>query len=156
MISWIVALFVGGVVLLLLEFVMPGLICGIVGSIMLLGSFGMALYHYPDHTGLILLAGALSALAIFALGMWVMPRFSSAIGLIQTKEQRAEEGYVNMPERTDLLQREGEVFSALRPAGVIIVGDERLDAVSDAVFIDKGARVRVIAVEGNRIVVEAI
>ena len=49
---------------------------------------------------------------------------------------------------------EGEVYSALRPAGTIIIDKKRIDAVANGSFIDKGARVRVIEVRGSRVVVE--
>lgn len=156
MISWMVALFIGGALLVLLEFILPGLICGIVGSIMMLTSVGLGVYAYPDNSGAIVFGGAVLAVVIFILGMWLMPRLGAASGLMQAKQQLPEEGYLNVPERTDLLHREAVVYSALRPAGVITIGNERLDAVSDAAFIDKDVRVRVIAVEGNRIVVETI
>ena len=156
MISWILALFIGGVLLLLLEFVLPGLICGIIGGTMMLGSIGLAVYTYPEHSVGIILGGVAMTGAIFVVGLTLMPRFGTVVGLIQTKQQMPEEGYLNVAERADLLQQEGVVFSALRPSGVIVIGHERIDAVSDAAFIDKDARVRVIAVEGNRIVVESI
>ncbi len=41
----------------------------------------------------------------------------------------------------------------LRPAGVIVIDHERIDAVSDGSYIDKGKQVEVIKVEGSRIVV---
>jgi len=156
MISWILALFIGGVLLLLLEFVMPGLVCGIVGGCMMLGSIVLAVNYYPERSVEIIVGGVAITGIIFVAGFLIMPRFGSMLGLVQVKQQLPDEGYVNVAERTDLLQQEGVVFSALRPSGVIVIGQERIDAVSDAAFIDKDARVRVIAVEGNRIVVEAI
>ena len=44
----------------------------------------------------------------------------------------------------------------LRPAGIIEIADRRIDAVSDGAFIDSGSRVRVLTVEGSRVVVERV
>lgn len=156
MLTWILALYFGGIVLLLLEFILPGLVCGVVGSLMLLGSIGLGLRTYPEHAALIVFGGIVTAMTLIVVGMWLLPRLGYRTGLMLQKNQNPEEGYVNAPDRTELLDREGVVFSALRPAGAILLGDERLDAVSQGEFIDKDRRVRVVAVEGNRIVVEAI
>jgi membrane-bound serine protease (ClpP class) len=55
-----------------------------------------------------------------------------------------------------LLNCEGTVFTALRPAGTIMVDDKRVDAVSDGTFIDAKKRVIVTEVHGSRVVVEEI
>ena len=41
----------------------------------------------------------------------------------------------------------------LRPAGTIMVEDERLDAVSQGDFIPKGSPIEIIRVEGGKIIV---
>ena len=50
---------------------------------------------------------------------------------------------------------EGETASALRPSGIAMFGDNRLDVLSGGEHIPSGTRVRVTEVSGNRIVVEA-
>ena len=55
-----------------------------------------------------------------------------------------------------LLGREGIATSPLRPAGVAAFGDEILQVVTKGVMIDPGARVKVVELTGNRIVVEEI
>jgi membrane-bound serine protease (ClpP class) len=46
--------------------------------------------------------------------------------------------------------------SPLRPAGVADLGGSRVDVVSDGSFIDAGAPVEVIRVDGNRVVVRRL
>jgi len=76
--------------------------------------------------------------------------------------------YLDPPEMTDaerragaragkeLLGHEGVTTSPLRPAGVAAFGDEVLQVVSRGVMIKPGARIRVVEVTGNRVVVEEI
>ena len=45
-------------------------------------------------------------------------------------------------------------LTVLRPAGTAVFGERRLDVVSSGDLIPKDARVRVVRVEGGRIVVE--
>lgn len=52
-----------------------------------------------------------------------------------------------------LTGREGRAASDLRPSGVVDVGTDRLDAVSEGDFISAGTPVRVVHIEGNRVVV---
>lgn len=55
-----------------------------------------------------------------------------------------------------MLGREGEALTLLRPAGTVLIGDEKIDVVSEGEYITKGSKVRVIAVEGNKVVVRKI
>ena len=63
----------------------------------------------------------------------------------------------NLPgasEAASLLGVIGTANTTLRPAGVVRFGEKFVDVVSDGGYIPAGTRVRVIAVEGNRIVVK--
>jgi membrane-bound serine protease (ClpP class) len=53
----------------------------------------------------------------------------------------------------DLVGVEGEVEAPLRPAGIARLGGRRVDVVSRGDAIERGARVRVVEVSGNRVVV---
>ncbi|MEJ7157394.1 NfeD family protein, partial [Staphylococcus capitis] len=44
----------------------------------------------------------------------------------------------------------------LRPAGIIKLDDERIDAVSDGTFILRNRQVKILEVEGTRVVVREI
>ncbi len=49
-----------------------------------------------------------------------------------------------------------KAYTDLRPAGVAVFGDEKLDVVTDGDFIEKGNEIVIIRVEGMRIVVKKI
>ena len=53
---------------------------------------------------------------------------------------------------TELGGKEGVTLTALRPAGAAEIEGRRLDVVTDGVFVEAGRPVRVISVEGARIV----
>ena len=66
----------------------------------------------------------------------------------------ADAGYASAPERDRRwLGKCGTAASPLRPAGLAYIDGERVDVVSDGEFIDAGAPLEVIRVDGNRIVV---
>lgn len=60
------------------------------------------------------------------------------------------------PRDLDLLGKEGLVESDCRPAGLARLEQRRVDVVTRGEWIPAGARVRVIEVEGNRVVVAKV
>ena len=65
-------------------------------------------------------------------------------------------GYESSERRTDLLGTEGVTATDLRPSGVGIFRDERIDIVSESEWIEEGTPVRVVSAEGYRQVVRPI
>jgi membrane-bound serine protease (ClpP class) len=69
-----------------------------------------------------------------------------------------EEGFVaSRQDLKDYVNREGTAVTILRPAGTMELEDgTRLDVVTNGEFIERNSRVKVIKVEGNRIIVKEI
>jgi membrane-bound ClpP family serine protease len=86
--------------------------------------------------------------------MW--PKLGFAKVLILSEEKRSQaalEG--NIPESAlPQIGTEATVTAALRPAGKVAVGDTEYDAVSLGNFITEGSKVRVVHLEGAKVVVE--
>jgi membrane-bound serine protease (ClpP class) len=154
MIWWVLALFLAGVILITVEFIVPGGICGAAGGLMVVGSAALGIYHYPDQWLPILMLEFLGTIASVILGMYLLPRSPFGKMLVLADSQKAEEGWVNEKSDSELIGKTGKVVTPLRPVGTVELGPERLQAVSEGAFIDRGAVVRVIEVHGNRIVVE--
>jgi len=57
---------------------------------------------------------------------------------------------------TYLLGQQGRSLTPLRPAGSAMIGDAKVDVVTEGKFVDTGTAVKVIFVEGNRVVVEPV
>ena len=57
---------------------------------------------------------------------------------------------------TALLGAVGTAATVLRPAGMARFGDAYVDVVSEGNYIPAGARVQVIEIEGNRVVVKEV
>jgi len=56
-------------------------------------------------------------------------------------------------ERRKLLGREGAAVTDLRPAGKAQIAGKRWDVVTDGGYVEEGEELRVVRVEGTRIVV---
>lgn len=152
--TWL--LFILGLVMLILELFVPSFgILGLLGSVSLVAGVVRAAFSY-EHAFLslgIAFAAASLVIAVVAVifkerGIW--NRFILQESL--TKEQ----GFVPVLEKLNLLGASGVSITPLRPAGTALVGDERVDVVTEGSFISAGAPVSVIKVEGGRVVVKEI
>jgi membrane-bound serine protease (ClpP class) len=163
LVGWEELLLVGaGCVLLGLEvFITPGFgLIGALGLMALLGGLGLSLVGVGATWEVILRAAGrvvlslLVAIAAALALLRVLPRLPFGRRLVLETEMAADAGYASAPEgdRRWLGQR-GTAASPLRPVGLADLAGERVDVVSDGEFIDAGAPLEVIRVDGNRIVV---
>jgi membrane-bound ClpP family serine protease len=150
------ALFIAGIVLIFLEFFLPGAIAGILGIAALVGSIFLA-GGSTFQMGVSLVISIFFSIVFFILLIKVfhkkMTIFNSMV-LFDTA--RKEDGYVSNENRTDLLGCEGISLTTLRPSGTAIINSERVDVVTEGSFIAKDVKVKVIEVEGTRVVVREI
>lgn len=154
MIWWAILLFIGGMVLILSEFFLPGGVAGSLGLLLLLGSGAIGVYYYPDYAFFIILGEAVGAIACIITGLLLLAKTRAGKNLRLDAEQRVEDGYSNMASEMSLIGAEGVAMTMLRPSGTIELNGRRIDAVANGTFVEPGQPVRVIEVHGNRVVVE--
>ncbi|HOM44037.1 MAG TPA: NfeD family protein [Bacillota bacterium] len=149
-------LYVTGMVLLMIEALMPGFgVAGISGIVLVLASIVMISSSF--FQAILLLAGTTAMAVILVVALYRMgygKRFVKS--MILNTEQKNEEGYVSTKGYEKYLGMRGIAATPLRSAGTVIIDGNRIDAVSEAEFIDKDTEVEVIKVEGGRIVVKRI
>jgi membrane-bound serine protease (ClpP class) len=180
MANWVeVAIFITGVVLILVEvFIIPGFgFTGIIGIILVLaGLFGMLIKNPPgripwpeSNTDWQMLTNQIWAIGLGFLAFLViagilsryLPRtmLFNRLMLSPKAGQGATEVNLTAPPEAGQVEikvgQEGEVVSRLRPAGKARFAEAVVDVVSEGAFIDKGTKVIIIEVIGNRVVVRA-
>ncbi|HYF01019.1 MAG TPA: NfeD family protein [Planctomycetota bacterium] len=143
---WLIfALYLLGLGLITAEAFLPGLVIGLVGAALVGTStwFGFERHWMlgAAQLGLIVVVGPAAVL----MGLRRM-----------ALKTTLESGSSFAAEWTSYDGKEGESVTELRPAGAAMVEGRRLDVVTSGEMIPRGARVRVVKVEGNRIVVRAI
>ncbi len=148
----VITLLLVGAVLLLAETVLPGMIAGILGALSLVAGVVVGYQDFGVTTGNWILVGTLAGLAIGFL-VWVKYFPSSRFGRVY-----ASHGVVGDigTERPELVGQSGVAHTALRPAGVAIINGQRVDVVTEGAMIERGEAVRVVAVEGMRVVVRQV
>ncbi len=55
-----------------------------------------------------------------------------------------------------LVGKQGRAATSLRPSGVVLVEDQRLDVVTDGKFVEAGQPIKILRIDGRNIVVEPI
>ena len=153
--SVIISLIVLGVFLLAVEvFVIPGFgVSGILGMAALIT--GIFLVTDSVLEGVLCTIGSLVVLGIIA---YVSFRSSRTRRLWQkfslSTRQTSKGGYVGPKVQSETyIGRTGIALTQLRPAGTGNFDGEYLDVVTEGGFIGHGTGIKVIAVEGTRIVV---
>ncbi|MEH7120828.1 NfeD family protein [Neobacillus vireti] len=149
-------LFAAGILLIFLEFFLPGAIAGTLGVTALIVSLFLAGQDTLQIGISILIAIAVSIIIFFLMIRTFGKKIVLFNKMVLSDTARKEDGYVSNVNRTDLIGKEGFALTVLRPAGTIVINNERLDAVTEGGFITKNAKVCVIKVEGARIVVREI
>ena len=145
----VVGLVIGGLLLLLLEiFVIPGFgVAGVVGGGSVIAGIVVAWkYLGAVYGGLAIVAGVGST----ALLLYFLPRKQLILDAKQAGAGAAP------PRLAELLGQTGTSVTPLRPAGTVEIGGESVDVVTGGEYVDSGRVVRVVRVEGARVVVEPI
>lgn len=156
--SIVTALFVIGIILLAVEiFVIPGFgISGILGIAALIA--GIFLVTDSVVEGLLFTGGVLIALGIIIYLSFRSPRIRRLWKKFSlSTRQTTKGGYVAPKVQYEIyLGQVGISLTQLRPAGTADFAGEHLDVVTEGGFIGPGTRIKVIAVEGTRIIVREV
>lgn len=164
--GWEEVLLIGiGLILLVTEvFVTPGFgILGGLGIAALLGGLGLSLVGVGATWTVVFYAlgqvalALLLAIALALVLLQFVPRLPFGRRLILDTALPAAGGYASQPEsESRWLGTRGTAASPLRPAGIAHFDHERVDVVTEGEYIEAGAPIEVVRVEGNRIVVRSL
>ncbi|WP_243414862.1 NfeD family protein [Sporosalibacterium faouarense] len=152
----VVLIFLAGVVLIIIEALIPGFgITGIGGIVAISISIVLATNSIQAALLSLTLAIVISAVVLIILIKYgyKSPYLSK---VILKENQDKDKGYIGISYMNKYLGKEGEAISFLRPAGIILIGDDRVDAVSQGDFIEKGSKVKVVKVEGGKVIVRKV
>lgn len=154
--SAIVLLFLLGCVLLGCELAVPGTLMGILGTVAMAAGCVVAFVQFGAGAGVIAM---LSALALAGLTLYLefglLPKTrwgrrlflrSAIVGTSQAVPEEAEA----------MVGRTGEAVTTLAPSGYVEVDGRRYEAFSQSGLVEKGAKLRVVARDNFRLIVNLI
>ena len=155
-----------GLVLLGIEaFVVPGFgIFGVAGVVAILTGLYMSLLgNIPTMPDFTRAAWVLTSSTLLLIGSaWALIRTlpsSSRLaesGIFLPAKTASAIGYESAEVRSDLVGKHGTAITDLRPAGTALIGDERIDVVSESEWISAGTPVKVLSAEGYRHIVRSV
>jgi len=151
----IVALAVIGLLLIGVDFYLPGFVLGSIGIVLML--IGVVLCY--TNYGLSWAAGLFLVQAALGIGggyyvIKTVPQTAAGKRMILSHDQTGQRS-ASEPAAT-LVGKHGVTQSLLRPSGMALLDGKRLDVVAESGMIESGANIKVIAVEGTRIVVRKV
>jgi len=140
-----------GIVLVCAEVFVPGGVLGFMGAGALFGAAVASFAAFPEYGLYISLAIVL--LTGIALALWIKifpkTRFGQRFILARVQKKTAASELA----RSALVGKEGLAQTDLHPGGIAKIDGRRTDVVTEGQMIAKGESVRVIKVEGFRVVV---
>ncbi|MBN8544726.1 MAG: nodulation protein NfeD [Ignavibacteria bacterium] len=163
--SWFeVVLFILGLAAILVEiFLIPGFgVAGVVGILLMIASLFFSLVNTEGYFDSSLIQMAIIQLgsAIFGffflgfLAYKFLPNTRTFKNFVLDTESGSKSGFTSAPDHSGLVGKEGTALTVLRPAGTALIEGTRYDVVTQGDYIEKDSPLKVILVEGVRIVVQ--
>ena len=135
------------------------IICVLAGLGLLVVEMFVPGFGVPGVSGIVLLIVIIVALVAIMLSIAIKSAANGRLSqskLILHESESSQEGFLSSGDMSVFLGREGETRTALRPSGIAEFDGVRLNVVSDGMFIAQGVRVKIVRVDGNRILVHTI
>lgn len=147
-ISVVFLIYITGLVLLFLELFAPGVMMAFLGVSLVIIGVVLAFWHHPPIYGTSLLGIAI--VLVPSVLLWVLKKITLSTS------QNLEDGYTSTEDKFDTLAgQDGVTLTPLRPSGMAVIAGRRVDVTSETAMIEKDTPVKVVKVEGSRIVVRA-
>ena len=161
-----ILMFVAGIILIAVEiFIIPGFgLPGIAGIILVFASIFLSLLGGDPFITFETISVAIIQLTIALIAAIVLvfilakflPKTSAFSRLVLAESEKADQGYVSYPSETSLLGKTGKSLTVLRPAGIAEIEGKKYDVIADNEYIEPGKVIKVIRVEGIKVVVSEV
>ncbi|UXR70601.1 MULTISPECIES: NfeD family protein [unclassified Staphylococcus] len=142
-----------GVILVIIELFVVGAVLGIIG----MGLIIFSLITIGDNLSMMLLNVFVALILSIIEWVILVNIFKKTISLFENvvlkDSTNKESGYTSHNDRSHLVGEVATTLTDLRPSGIILLNNERIDAVSEGPFILKDSQVDIVEVEGTRVVV---
>jgi len=146
----LISLLVAGTLMIGAEIFVPGAILGTMGGIALFAAVIVGFTISPE-VGFYTLSGVF-VLTVLTVIAWIRLFPRSTIGQKMTLNEDGK-AFKSSDSRQSLMGATGITASELRPAGFALINGKRIDVVAEGGIIDINQPIKVVKVEGNRVVV---
>ena len=152
----IIILTVTGMVLIAVDFYLPGFVLGSMGAVLMLVATGVCYSDTESLNETIILFCVEVALGFGAgyASIKYFPKTAMGKKMILAATQTGVGAQAKQP--GDWIGREGVAQTPLRPAGAALIDGQRFDVVAESGMIESGSPIRIVAVHENRLVVKKL
>ncbi len=149
------SLYLVGLVLICLEVFVPGGILGTIGFLLIVSSIWVAFVQLGSVAGSYFLV---SGLVLAMVSLYAVMRFGTKTGLSRKLFlQSTERGFRATSENLEHLKgKTGVSLTTLRPSGKALIEGRKVNVVTEGVFLPRDCKIKVVMLEGNRVVVRKI
>jgi len=155
---WSIVLVVIGILILLLELFVPSAgILGIASVILLVAGIVIGFSVNFSLGVALMVCTLLGVLLLFALMVKVWPHTPLGRGILITPVDSPDDVLPDAEYLNEIRQSIGKLGRAetkMLPSGTVMIDGQTFDALSDGLPIEQGQAIKVVAVKGNRIIVE--
>lgn len=153
----IAILIVAGLVLIAVDFYLPGFVLGSIGVVLMLVAVRICFNLTNSLNKAIILFCVEVALGIGAgyASIKLFPKTAAGKKMILGETQTGVRAQ-SSKQHDDWVGREGVAQTVLRPAGVAMIDGKRLDVVAESGMIESGSLIKIVAVHENRLVVKKL
>jgi membrane-bound serine protease (ClpP class) len=151
----IIILTIAGLVLIAVDFYLPGFVLGSFGVVLMLVATSVC---YTDTESLNKTIALFCVEVVLGIGagyasIKYFPKTATGkkMFLAETQSARAQSKQPN-----DWIGHEGVAQTVLRPAGAALIDGQRLDVVAESGMIESGSPIKIVAVHENRLVVKKL
>lgn len=144
-----------GILVIMAEILLPS---GGLLSMLAVGLFGYSLYYvFNSISSSIGIVFVVVDIVIIPITILVGFKLLAKSPIALKKKLSSGDGVVAQTANAQkYIGKEGVAFTDLRPAGIAMIGNERLDVVSEGKYLDKDSKIVVVYVSGNQIIVNQI
>jgi membrane-bound serine protease (ClpP class) len=149
-------LIVIGFILILIEiFLVPGFnIFGVFGFIMV--ALGIIFAYTKLSLATANFIMVLSLISALILVRVVVKSKTWRRIVLNDQQEKARGFHASAENLTKLIGKRGMAYTPLRPAGIALIEDQKVDVMTEGGFIERNRAIEVVLVEGNRVVVREI
>jgi membrane-bound serine protease (ClpP class) len=153
--SIILALSAAGAILIAVDFYLPGFVLGSIGVLLMVVATVICGLHHSLTTTLALIC---AEVVLGGLAGWLSINYfpQTKLGQRMILHETLRAAHTSPSANTQLVGREGVAQTVLRPTGIGQIDGKRLDVVAESAMIERGSPIKVVAVEGSRIVVRKV
>jgi len=151
----IIALSLVGMVLIAVDFYLPGFVLGTVGVGMMIVATVLCGQHQSVTVTLLLTCAEI--VAGFGAG-WLSIRYfpQTKYGRKLILHETLEHAQSSRNADAGLIGREGVAQTVLRPSGMAVIDGKRLDVMAESGMIARDSKIKVVAVDGTQIIVRQV